>query len=247
MYFHCWVRLHFQRAQFWSNMSKDKIIHDVLIPFINGQVIESTYEDEKYLMNLSSATHFRVFKTKEKITDKQMRKFTNTRKIGIPCTNEIVKDTHLDIATETAKSFIQKITQPTKKQIFVVMKFKDVELDSAYKCVIKPAGEKFGYKVFRIDDIEDSEKITDQILDSIARSEIIYADLTGRRPNCYFETAMAMALGRKIILAIKEGTDPEFDVQGYRFIKWASEAELDEKLERRLIEIRDRQEVGIIS
>ena len=56
-----------------------------------------------------------------------------------------------------------------------------------------------------------------------------------------------MALGRKIILAIKEGTDPEFDVQGYRFIKWASEAELDEKLERRLIEIRDRQEVGIIS
>jgi hypothetical protein len=69
--------------------------------------------------------------------------------------------------------------------------------------------------------------------------------LTGRRPNCYFEAAMA--LGRKIILAIKEGVNPEFDVQGYRFIKWASEAELDEKLDRRLMEIRDRREVGIIS
>ena len=117
MFYHCWIRLHFQATQFWANESKDGLITDVLIPFVNGQIIEAAYEDETYLMNLSNATHVRVFKTENTLSKRERAKFFRERKIGTPCTGELVKEIRLDVATETAKSLIQKIIQPTRKQI----------------------------------------------------------------------------------------------------------------------------------
>nr|MDQ3818355.1 TIR domain-containing protein [Acidobacteriota bacterium] len=91
-----------------------------------------------------------------------------------------------------------------RRQAFVVMKFGDDRLDSAYEVVIKPALEEFRYSVIRIDEVQDSGTITEQILKQISNSEIVFADLTGERPNCYYEAGYAHALQKEIILTVRK-------------------------------------------
>jgi hypothetical protein len=121
-----------------------------------------------------------------------------------------------------------------KLQIFVVMKYGDDELDSAYEGVIKPVGCDFGFDVHRIDEIQDSGNITQQILESIASSALVLADLTGERPNCYYEAGYAHAKGKEMILAAKHGSSIHFDLAAHRFIHWKTEADYRRKLRERL-------------
>ena len=114
------------------------------------------------------------------------------------------------------------------------MKFGDDELDSAYEGVIKPLGEEFGFNVLRVDEIQDSGNISQQILENISCSEIVLAELSGERPNCYYEAGFAHALGKETIFCIKKGDDIHFDLAGYRFISWKTEAEFRRKLKARL-------------
>lgn len=46
-----------------------------------------------------------------------------------------------------------------------------------------PLARQFGYEVVRIDDIKDSGNINQQILENIAQSSLILADLSGEQPN----------------------------------------------------------------
>ena len=113
------------------------------------------------------------------------------------------------------------------------MKFGDDELDSAYEGVIRPVIEANDLKAVRIDEIQDSGRITDQVLEHIAESQFVLSDLSGERPNCYYETGFAHALGRKLILTIRSGDPIHFDLAGYRFIQWSTEADLRGKLRKR--------------
>jgi hypothetical protein len=127
------------------------------------------------------------------------------------------------------------------RQVFVVMKFGDKALDSAYKGAIKPLIEEFKYSPLRIDEIEDSGSVTDQILNQIARSEIVLADLTGDRPNCYYEAGFAHALEKEMIFTILKGSKPHFDLADYRFIEWETEEDLRVELRKRFTAIQKRQ------
>lgn len=119
------------------------------------------------------------------------------------------------------------------RQVFVIMKFGDDDLNSTYKLAIKPVIEKFNYNPMRVDQIEKSEPITPRILGEIRRSAVVLADLTGRRPNCYYETGFAHALDKEIILTIREGEEIDFDLKVHGFIIWNTPADLQEALERR--------------
>ena len=114
------------------------------------------------------------------------------------------------------------------------MKFSDEMLDSAYVGVIKPVLEEAGYVPLRVDEIEDSGQITDQIVEEIVSSGLVLADLTSERPNCYYETGFAHACGRELILTIKRCDRIHFDLAGHRFIEWATENDLRTQLRRRL-------------
>ena len=94
--------------------------------------------------------------------------------------------------------------------------------------------KKFGLNCIRVDEIPDSGKISDQILEKIAESKYVVADLSGARPNCYYEAGFAHALGKEIILSIRDGEDAHFDLQGHRFIKWKTESDYKRQLSKRL-------------
>jgi nucleoside 2-deoxyribosyltransferase len=98
--------------------------------------------------------------------------------------------------------------------------------------------EKCGFTALRIDEVENAGSITEQTLQQIERSAVVLADLSGERPNCYFEAGYAHALGKQLILSIRKGETRHFDLADRRFIEWETEKELFDGLTRRLESIR---------
>jgi nucleoside 2-deoxyribosyltransferase len=187
---------------------------------------------------MKNVTHVTVYRTAKKLTTpagKGHPAMFDTDKINkFECTAEIIKELKVEHAAISTRSILQKTLSPTEPQVFVIMKFGDDELDSAYEGVMKPIIEEFGLRAVRIDEIQDSGKITDQILEYIASSKYVLADLTGERPNCYYECGFAHALGKELIFTIKGNQGVHFDLAGYRFITWNTEADLRRKLRQRL-------------
>jgi len=123
-------------------------------------------------------------------------------------------------------------------QAFVIMRFGDSVLDDVYELVFKRAAMEFGLTSLRVDEVEDSETISHQVLKSIDRSLVIIADLTDERPNCYYEVGYADARGKQVILTAREGHKVHFDLAGRRVIFWQISADLLARLRSRLQSMR---------
>jgi hypothetical protein len=133
-----------------------------------------------------------------------------------------------EAAFKKLTSYISK-----NRQVFIVMKMNDKRLEQIYKRVMQPVIREFKYSKKRIDDHEDSGKISPRILKEITRSDIVLADLTGERPNCYYEAGFAEALGKRVILTARQGTNVHFDLRDNNFILWKDADDFEAKLRKR--------------
>ena len=98
------------------------------------------------ILNLKNVSEIKVFKTPESLTDQpvstadQMNDHTFEQ---YNCTKEIIDEAKTLSASEETTSLLQKSFAVEKDQVFVIMKFGDKVLDSAYEGVIKPLLKKF--------------------------------------------------------------------------------------------------------
>lgn len=118
---------------------------------------------------------------------------------------------------------------------FVAMWF-DASVQDAYMNGIKPALEAdCGYTVLQMSEHEHNNSITDEMLVQIRNAEFIVADVTGQRPNVYFEAGFALALGRPVIWSCREADADgiHFDTRQFAHILWQTPADL-----RRLLAAR---------
>ena len=128
-----------------------------------------------------------------------------------------------------------RTTGTLSNQAFIAMAF-DRSLDSARDQGFVRALEATGYTPVVLSLREHNGLIDDVILSEIKRSGLLIADFTLLRGGVYFEAGFAMGLGVPVIRTRKadDGGDLHFDVNHYNFIFWTDEADLREKLERRI-------------
>lgn len=140
------------------------------------------------------------------------------------------------------------------EQAFLIMQFGNAQLDQVYAEVFRPAIVSCGLDPKRVDKHNQGGILKTEIDTFIQQAEIIVADLTNERPNCYIEVGYAMGLGKftNVILSARQDHNPthpthikggpriHFDLAGYDILFWdpsnlpAFRRELEARIQRRL-------------
>jgi hypothetical protein len=84
--------------------------------------------------------------------------------------------------------------------------------------LIEPVLDTFKLEVVRADKIDKPGFITKQIIEYLARSRIVIADLSFHNPNIFYELAIRHALRKPIVQIIRKGDRIPFDVNQSRTI-----------------------------
>jgi hypothetical protein len=134
------------------------------------------------------------------------------------------------------------------------MQIGNPQMDTVCQTAIVPALEACGFEGRRVDKHNEGGLLKSEIVGSIERSEIIVADLTNERQNCYLEIGYAMGLDkfRNLVLTVREDHHPEsanyvrggpkthFDLAGYDILFWHPDrldefrVDLEKKIRRRI-------------
>src|SRR5262249_25125863 len=99
---------------------------------------------------------------------------------------------------------------------------------------IKSVCRGFGIRAFRADGVEHQDVITDVVLQHIRSAEFLVADLTGERPDVYYEVGYADAIGKRPILFRREGAHLHFDLSVHNVPEYRNVTELASLVGRRL-------------
>jgi nucleoside 2-deoxyribosyltransferase len=133
-----------------------------------------------------------------------------------------------------------KRTRTQSNQCFVAMWF-DHSMTPAYTDGIAVAIQAVGLTPKRIDQVEHSNKICDEIVLEIRRSALVVADFTfdkatGHRGGVYFEAGFAMGLQIPVIWTCHQDSIDHihFDTRQYNHITWETPADLASRLEARI-------------
>jgi hypothetical protein len=139
-------------------------------------------------------------------------------------------------------------------QAFIIMPIGNPELDKVAASAMVPALVACGLDPKRVDKHNAGGLLKTEIIGFIETAEIIVADLTLERPNCYLEIGYAMGIDKfkNLILTVREDHFPEsknhrkggpkvhFDLAGYEILRWdpddidAFRNELEKRIRRRL-------------
>ena len=113
---------------------------------------------------------------------------------------------------------------------FVIMQIGDPHLDQMHDAAVVPAARACGLDPKRVDKHNEGELLKSEIVRFIREADIIVADLTNERPNCYLEVGYAMGLDkfRNLILTARADHAPDddsdarvhFDLAGYDVLFW---------------------------
>jgi hypothetical protein len=138
---------------------------------------------------------------------------------------------------------------------FVIMQIGNLALDLVYERAIAPAIRDCDLVPRRVDRHNQGGLLHSEIVAFLEESEILVADLTNERPNCYLEVGYALGARRSahLVMTAREDHQPDspnyhpggpkvhFDLSGYDILFWDPahldefRAELAKRIRRRLM------------
>lgn len=113
------------------------------------------------------------------------------------------------------RAFVVRLLNPTHADYTDVQDFFDT--------VVQPVmEEELGYKLAVIDGNQAYEhaRIDQEIFTKLHRSQIVLADITGLRPNCFLELGYALGRGLPTMVMAKSGTEHPFDIGTFSGHHW---------------------------
>jgi hypothetical protein len=114
------------------------------------------------------------------------------------------------------------------RSIFVLTPFHS-DFDKFFQAV-RAVGQETDYKVSRGDERVEKSDIFTQVLNGIATTRLVVANITGRNPNVFYELGIAHALDKEVILVAESDVEVPFDLQSKRIIFYDNVVELQQKL-----------------
>ena len=118
-----------------------------------------------------------------------------------------------------SKFFRVDCRTPTNRAHIAVMMPFAREFEPVYKA-IKAACNELRFEARRVDEIYGPSRIKDDIFSTIVQSRVVISDLTGRNPNVLYETGLAHASNRDVIMIVQNEEDVPFDLRDIRFVKY---------------------------
>ena len=136
---------------------------------------------------------------------------------------------------------------------FVIMQIGNPELEDLYERAVAPALAACGVEARRVDRHNRGGLLVSEIILFIEEAEVVVADLTNERPNCYLEVGYVLGAGKltNLILTARADHDLEspmhrpggprvhFDLAGFEILFWRNERlgdfrrELEKRVHRR--------------
>ena len=107
----------------------------------------------------------------------------------------------------------------SKPTAFVLMPFAP-DFNDIYARFFRPVLEDNGFEVRRADDLQSRQNILRAIVDGIATSDLIVADLTNTNPNVSYELGLAHALRKPVILVTQNIDEIPFDLKPYSHLEY---------------------------
>lgn len=105
-----------------------------------------------------------------------------------------------------------------QNQLSVMMPF-GPEFSGTYE-TIRAIAAGAGMVCNRADDIWENHNIIQDVVSLIDRSRVVICDVSGRNANVFYETGIAHALGREVILIARHASDVPFDIAHIRYIPY---------------------------
>ena len=118
---------------------------------------------------------------------------------------------------------------------FVAMWFEE-DLNVVYDEGFQIGILKSGYEPVRVDRVEHTNRIDDEILANIRSAAFVVADFTGHRGGVYFEAGFALGLNIPVIWTCRQDDmkNLHFDIRQYNTISWLTPEKLAKDLQHRI-------------
>ena len=118
--------------------------------------------------------------------------------------------------------------------VAVMMSF-DAAFDSVYEAVRKTC-KGLRLEPLRVDEIYGPTHIIDDVFRTIEQSKLVVSDLTGRNPNVLYETGLAHARNRDVVMIVQNEGDIPVDLRHIRYVRYLPNSQGLEKLVNDLTE-----------
>ena len=126
------------------------------------------------------------------------------------------------------------------RSAFVVMQFTS-PFDELFDDVIGPVCAEIGIDAYRASDIYRPGVILQDIIQGLAESDVIIAEITPTNANVFYELGYAHAMHKPVVLLAERDTPLPFDISGYSVIFYENairgKNSLEADLRRHLVNI----------